>query len=356
MLPGLTIRRATMTPADYEAFADLYRLAGVEQPFDNEAPSLDDLHAFDRACERSGAHSWRYLAQDASGATIGVGHFFPVTWLQNPGTYWIVIRVHHALRRRGIGTALLRQMEADLAELGGRALWIFVPEQAPELIEAFERHGFTEQMRSNPFVLEVAHTAPVDLAPRLERLQADHGLRIMTLDECRAEDADWLEKIYTLHAALTREVPIPEKIFTTREEFAAFAIESPQALFDAFFVIRDGDQYVGLSFLQGRADTPDTLYQELTGTLPAYRGKGLARVMKLLTIDYAQRHGFRRIVTWVENTNAGMLAINLSHGFERQPGLVLLERSVAPAIPLTSATSGVSLAQPVQAHVLNPVV
>lgn len=329
MLPALTIRRATS--ADYAVCAQLHGLAG-------EATTPDDLNAFDRACERSGAHSWRYLAQDHAGQTLGVGHFFPVNWLPDPGTYWVTARVHHAHERRGVGSALLAQIEGDLAALGARAMWLMVPEQAPDLIAALARRGFREQMRSSPFTLAVATAPPLDLAERLARL-AQRGLRVSTLAECRAEDPAWLDKVYALHAAVTREVPIPEKIFTSRDEFAAFAVESPQALLDAFFVVRDGDAYVGLSFMQP-GELPGTLSQELTGTLPAYRGLGLAKVLKQLTIDYARRNGYGSITTWVEDTNAGMVAINLAYGFVREPGLVLLGRPVPVAVPLIMAPEG----------------
>jgi GNAT superfamily N-acetyltransferase len=325
VLPALTIRRATPAAADYAALAELL-------PFADEGETADDLHAFDRACERSGAHSWRYLAQDHAGQTLGVGHFFPVTWLSDTGTYWLAARVRPGHERSGIGSALLTQMEADLAALGGRAIWLMVPEQAPDLLAALERRGFGAQMRSHPYVLTIAKAPALDLDRRLARLN-ERGLRVSTLAECREDDPGWLEKVYALHAALTREVPIPEKIFTSRDEFAAFAVEGPTALLDAFWVVRDGDAYVGLSFMQAYGE-PGLLHQELTGTLPAYRGIGLAKVLKMLTIIYAQQHGYAKIVTWVEDMNHGMVAINLDYGFVRESGLVLLTRPVSSAVPL----------------------
>ncbi len=334
MLAHLHIRRATAAPDDYAACADFAHL-------DGEMATPDDLLAFDRACERSGTHSWRYLAYHTSGQIIGAGHFFPVTWLPQPGTYWLTARVHPAYERHGVGTALLRQMEADLAALGAQAIWVMVPEEATTLLESLSQHGFREQMRSHPYTLRIAEAPAIDLAPAEARL-AEHGLRLCTLAECRAEDADWLERIYTLHAALTRDVPIPEKIFTTREEFAAFAVEAPTALLEAFFVVRDGEHYVGLSFMQTRPDSPGTLFQELTGTLPAYRGLGLARVLKQLTIAYARANGFEQIVTWMEDTNRPMLAINAAYGFRRETGLVLLERPVEPPVLLDQGVSSSS--------------
>jgi GNAT superfamily N-acetyltransferase len=335
VLPGLTIRRATPAAADYAALAELL-------PFADEGATADDLRAFDRACERSGAHSWRYLAQDPAGQTLGVGHFFPVTWLSDSGTYWVAIRVCPAYERRGIGSALFAQMEADLAALGGRAIWLMVPEHTPDLLAALERRAFSAQMRSHPYVLAVAAAPPLGLEQRMARL-AERGLRVSTLAECRDDDPGWLEKVYALHAALTREVPIPEKIFTSRDEFAAFAVAAPTALLDAFWVVRDGEQYVGLSFMQAGAE-PRTLHQELTGTLPAYRGMGLAKLLKMLTIAYAQRHDYAKIVTWVEDMNHGMVAINLDYGFVRESGLVLMVRPVAAVVPLERAPVAVAKA------------
>jgi RimJ/RimL family protein N-acetyltransferase len=53
-----------------------------------------------------------------------------------------------------------------------------------------------------------------------------------------------------------------------------------------------------------------------TGTLRAYRGRGLARAAKLATTQWAAANGVRQIVTDNDETNAAMLAINRSLGYQ----------------------------------------
>jgi GNAT superfamily N-acetyltransferase len=52
-----------------------------------------------------------------------------------------------------------------------------------------------------------------------------------------------------------------------------------------------------------------------TGTLPAFRGRGLARLAKLASIAWAKEHGITSIATGNDATNAPMLAINISLGY-----------------------------------------
>ena len=323
----LSIRRATLTAEDYLAIAGIHHLSGDPSP-------PETLLAFDRAYERAGARSWRYLAQDQRTTTLGVGHCYPVTWSQAPRSYWVDLRVRRGHERRRIGATLLQQIEADLAVLGADEIWMAVPEAEPELLAMLERYGFCEQFRSNPLRLDLRNAPELNLAAQLERL-AGHGLRICTLATCQQEYPHCLEQAHALHTTLSREVPIPPEIFATWQEFAAFAVEAAEAVADAFFIAHNGRQFVGLSFMRRHASTPRTLYQELTGILPAYRGMGLARVMKELTIDYGLRHGYESIETWVEDNNPAMLAINLNYGFTRGSGAVVVTRPIAPAVALT---------------------
>ena len=48
----------------------------------------------------------------------------------------------------------------------------------------------------------------------------------------------------------------------------------------------------------------------MTGTLRAYRGRGLAKLAKAATIRWAREDGLRRIVTENDAENAAMIAVN----------------------------------------------
>ncbi len=53
-----------------------------------------------------------------------------------------------------------------------------------------------------------------------------------------------------------------------------------------------------------------------------YRGLGIATALKLRTIEYAQRDGYRVIRTFNSSRNDAMLAINQNLGFVRQPAWI----------------------------------
>jgi RimJ/RimL family protein N-acetyltransferase len=52
-----------------------------------------------------------------------------------------------------------------------------------------------------------------------------------------------------------------------------------------------------------------------TGTLRAYRGRGLALAVKLASIAWAREHGVTSMQTNNDETNAPMLAINRRLGY-----------------------------------------
>ena len=74
------------------------------------------------------------------------------------------------------------------------------------------------------------------------------------------------------------------------------------ALPEGHFVALEGARYVGVCSL--RRETDDTLRIGLTGVLPAYRRRGIGRLLKLRAHAWARAHGFREIHTTTTNTNA----------------------------------------------------
>jgi GNAT superfamily N-acetyltransferase len=53
----------------------------------------------------------------------------------------------------------------------------------------------------------------------------------------------------------------------------------------------------------------------LTATLPAYRRRGLALLVKLATTRWAAENGIERLLTENDRENLGMLALNDSLGY-----------------------------------------
>lgn len=333
MLPRFHIRSLHGTTDDYRALGAFTARFPADQLTDFEMVSPADLADFDSGFARSGVFNHRYLAYSRDGRPVGAGHVFRIPWLPaSPRRFWVNLRVAPDWQRQGIGRELARRIDADLRAEGADLVWTMVRESLPDVAAFVERAGFREVMRTWPYSLDLATATAPDITPFMARM-AERGLRLATLAELREQDPEWLLKLHTLHMTLSRDIPLPEELFTTPQEFHDFVVHGPNALPDAYFVVLDGERYVAQSFMQTLEDAPRELRQEVTGVLPGYRGCGLAQTLKVLTIDYALRNHYQRIHTWVESPNQAMTTINLKYGFVRDSGILLFERE-APFWPI----------------------
>lgn len=320
---GIRIRPFRQTDEEYAAVAAIVARAHADELCDFEYGHPADLRAFDEGFSPGNAPR-RYVAVDSDGAIVGYAHTFPTTWIAESGGFWAATRVTAPYRRLTIGRQLLARALGEAHAAGGLFALSEVREQLADATDFAAQTGFLEMMRSWELRLDVATLDLTPLRRYIERAEAN-GIRLVTLDALMASDPDWLAKLHALHVTLNRDVPLPDAPNITREWFERFALVYPQA----FFVAVSGDRYIGESFMHPVDSQPDLLSQRMTGTLREYRGRGVAMALKVLTIDYAQRHGFQRISTWIESTNASMLAISERLGFTRHPGLVVYRQELS---------------------------
>src|SRR5262249_53619026 len=269
------IRRFEPTDADYEAIAPIAASFAPDQIYDFEFRSAAEARALDRAFSDVGQPLARYLAEE-NGRVAGYAYAFEIAWAPPPGRYWCVIRVAIDDQRKGIGGRLYESTLADLVALGAQAIQIEAHESLNELVAPLRRRGFRELLRSWPFTLDTRQCDTSRFATAFDHLGA---LEITTLAAEQARDPGWLPKLYELHTALSRDVPIPGHPLPAPplEWFAQHVASLPEA----FFIVRDGDQYVAESYLHRSEDSPDALSQKVTAVRREYRGRGLALALKL---------------------------------------------------------------------------
>jgi GNAT superfamily N-acetyltransferase len=317
---------------EYEAVAQIAAQFPQDQLYDFEYAERGDLRAFDAAFAGTPDTLYRLVAV-LDDTIVGYAQLFHIPWLREPGHFWALIRVARAWQRQGIGGQLYHDAFAELRRLDALAVQIEVFESQLPLITHIERLGFHELFRSWPYRLETNDFDLSRFAASAERATG-RGIMITTLAEERARGADWLPRLHDLHAAITRDIPLPGHPHPAPglAWFERYACGLPVSMPDAYFIAVDGERYVGESCMHRREAAPRELSQKTTGVLSEYRGYGIAMALKLRTIAYAQRYGYTRIWTGVESNNPSMLAINAKLGFVQGPGVIVFEKQLRSAL------------------------
>ncbi|RYG38059.1 GNAT family N-acetyltransferase [bacterium] len=86
------------------------------------------------------------------------------------------------------------------------------------------------------------------------------------------------------------------------------------------------EEWVGLSAVGMTGEAKG--YNMMTGTVPAYRRRGVATALKLSSIEWARRQGARQIWTHNGSHNEAMLSINRKLGYQPVPGWLRLKREI----------------------------
>ena len=173
-------------------------------------------------------------------------------------------------------------------------------------------------MRSPVSKLAIATFEATKFAGVIDKVRAS-GIQLHSVAELDKFDPDWRRQLYELDWACTQDEPLPDA--PTRppfEEYLQLVFDQSDFLPDASFAALDNGQYVGMATCNKSAGTPSLLTVGFTGVLRTHRRRGIAMALKLLTIDYAQRHHFEAIETRNEEHNP-MLQINLTLGFQLEP-------------------------------------
>ena len=138
---------------------------------------------------------------------------------------------------------------------------------------------------------------------------ADAGYEIVPFSACRPEE------IFAVDAVTSRDIPMDEPMTDLRFEeweqrhWSPPSARSRAALPCAWTARSSPRRSSGWTRSGSRA------WNDMTGTLPAHRGRGLARLLKLVQAEWLAARGVTRVVTENDETNRAMLAVNERLGF-----------------------------------------
>jgi GNAT superfamily N-acetyltransferase len=210
---------------------------------------------------------------------------------------FVAPRVLPELRRRGVGTALLRALIAHAESLRVDKVTTGVTDPGSRAFA--ERFGFREVDSQVEQVRVLAEPPVVDPLPA--------GVEVVTI----AERPDLLEAAYPLAC----------------EGWADFATVAPATLdlpdwlrneatlpAGSFVALADGE-IVGYSGLCAH-DSDGVAEDGLTVVRRDWRRRGLGAALKQRELAWAATNGYREVSTWTQNGNDGMRALNARLGYE----------------------------------------
>lgn len=241
---------------------------------------------------------------------------------------WVRAILHRDLWSESAYSHLVGKAEAWLRLEGAATAVARIREDFRHELDALRRMGYREVRRQNFSELDlVAHRKRLLAAASQHRgeMQAQ-GVRLLTLSS--DDDRDRMVKLHEMMVAAEQDIPttVPMRRMPF-DEWKRVTFGNPGITEDRFWIAREGEAVVGLSFLEfpPRRGLPWTA---LTATSEAVRGRGIARALKYETVAQAIDLGHKRIRTSNDGTNAPILHVNREMGYRLVVRLIELHRSL----------------------------
>ena len=212
---------------------------------------------------------------------------------------FIVPRVLPAMRRRGVGTALLRALVSHALRMEVPGVSSLVDGNDAGAMAFAGHFGFEEVDRQVEQVRSIEGTeAAVSPLP--------DGVDVVTIEE----RPELLERSYELALQGYEDMVLPWTVVVPIEEWLREEATFPGG---SLVALADGD-IVGFSGLM-RHDSEGVAEDGLTVVRRDWRRRGLARALKEREIEWAAANGLQEIVTWTQRGNDGMRAVNEQLGY-----------------------------------------
>ncbi len=308
--------RQAVPEQDFERIAELLSLVSTEPV------SVDGLLE-DEARTMPGKHWRRWVTEDADGRVNG--YAMVIRYPSQPaGLLNLELVVDPAHRRQGIGSLLLEAALAYATEHGCTVMPVEIRDDSPESLSFAQKRGFTVSHHVFDSTLDLDTFDAAAFADTLARAEAG-GIRFFTLADTGKTEAA-LRRLYDLNRQAVLDEPGSTGGFPIYENWLRIVINAGWYRAESQFIAADGETYVGLAGVYNEPGMPEAMFNGLTGVHSAYRRRGIALALKLLTIQYARAHGARTISTNNDERNAAMLAINRMLGYVPSAGHWVAQR------------------------------
>jgi GNAT superfamily N-acetyltransferase len=194
-----------------------------------------------------------------------------------------------------------------------------------EVIEALQARGWNVIRRQRYWRLRLQpHAGRLKTERDQERTrQSEGGITLTTAADLGGESA--YPGIYAVADATYGDIPSSVAYVSAGLESWLTWMRTPTVHLDRLWVAVDGERMVGLSFLDFEDSLVHTGY---TGVLRDYRGRGIARALKLETLVQAAELGVEAVETDNDSENAPILHLNAELGYDEIMGQLQLVKTL----------------------------
>jgi GNAT superfamily N-acetyltransferase len=292
-----------------------------------ELPEDPKLKRYFWAHPRSGWRTARFIAE-VDGEPVAVVGWTHSPWEQvSPCNSYVDVYIDRARLGSDLPLTLLDWVTTDALDEGALVLETQVVEDEAEMIEALGRLGYEHDRTERVWELDLAkHGERLVAEAHAARAKAQaEGIEMLTLAE--SNDPESLRKLHALAELTRRDIPSSFPVPPQSYEDFVGRMNTPDRRHDRIWVASDNGNPVALSFLRF-PPVRGKVWTGYTATHPDYRGRGLARGIKLQTLAQAARLGTPEVLTDNDSENAPMLHINETLGYDARRGFMSFVKRV----------------------------
>ncbi|MFP7300326.1 GNAT family N-acetyltransferase [Neobacillus niacini] len=308
--------RELQVPEDYKHLAQLFNsiepgslTVEALREEDRHIPQTSTL-ALNETGLLTGFGRIRVLAENTDGKVIGYGSSWRAPW-SDPGELASTFCVHPDYQRQGVGELILSYLENWAASQKASVLLSEIKDWIPGSLPFAQKHGFLLDAHIFELKLDLKNLDTTKLRDTVHRL-IDSGITFVTLADIAGEESE--KRLYELYVETSKDNPGQIGDLPAFPVWRKEALPEDCSIEKWVFIAMDGDTFVGVSTLFSTEET-GVLYTDYTGVSPYYRGRGIAKALKLLSIQAALDEGAYSMTTETEAGNGAMQNLNRSLGY-----------------------------------------
>lgn len=250
------------------------------------------------------AKKYRLLIAEKDGEIIGTAHVGIAYEASEPGQSFVTPHIHPDHRGQGAGALILRAAEEHLAAAGALTVYAWALDN-PHSRRFARKHGY-RPTRSAVFQRLDLAAGTLPPPPALPA-----GVELRTARDFEADP----RPLFRADAEATSDEPSDIAVeLEDYEDWCRHTWSNP--LLDrelTTVVVVDGEV---AAFTAAQTDGATRYASGMTGTLRAYRGRGLAKLAKADSLRRARAAGYTDAFTSNDADNGPMLAINTWFGYQ----------------------------------------